>query len=108
MPPDAWTGKIPHRTLTRTPKYVARVVARHAAAERHEPPPAEDELAKLRATVAKLGPELRQLMADKFGLGGNDPKSCEELAGGLVTRSAIHLKVKKVLGRLRGRLAGER
>jgi hypothetical protein len=82
-----------------------RLLARRVAAENREPPPAEDELAKLRATVAKLSPEQLQLLADKFGLIGNEPKSCEELAGGLMTRSAIHLKVKKVLRRLRGRLA---
>jgi hypothetical protein len=90
------------------PKYVARVLARRAATENREPPQAEDELAKLRATIAKLSPALQQLLADKFGLAGKEPKTVGELAGGLVKRQAIHLRVKKVLGRLRGRLAGER
>jgi hypothetical protein len=77
------------REERRVRRYTARVLEERAATERRDPLPAEDELAKLRATVAKLSPELRQLLADKFGLGGREPRSASELAGGLESRQAV-------------------
>jgi hypothetical protein len=57
--------------------------------------------------LALRAPPLPQLLADKFGLGGSQPKTGEQLAGGVVTHQAIYLRVQGAIAELRCLLAGK-